>query len=121
MSHFLTRNGCPALYQEAYDTSAVRTLAKKYGNQNGPDRRISNRMRKHPALYGEAVKLPYLYFPVIIKDVGIRPEEKLPEADFMFLYAGKMVGDRQDCECGEDLKKPWECDPALQSYGEKHV
>lgn len=43
--------------------------------------------------YGEAVKLPYLYFPVIIKDVGvIRPEEKLPEAIFMFLYAGENGG-----------------------------
>lgn len=39
--------------------------------------------------YGEAVKLPYLYFPVIIKDVGvIRPEEKLPEADFYVLVCG---------------------------------
>lgn len=44
--------------------------------------------------YGEAVKLPYLYFPVIIKDVGvIRPEEKLPESQiFMFLYAGENGG-----------------------------
>ena len=35
------------------------------------------------------MKLPYLYFPVIIKDVGvIRPEEKLPEADFYVLVCG---------------------------------
>ena len=46
-------------------------------------------MRKHPALLCDAVKLPYLYFPVIIKDVGvIRPEEKLPEADFYVLVCG---------------------------------
>ncbi len=62
-------------------------------------------MRKHPPYYGEAVKLPYLYFPVIIKDVGvIRPERNFRKQIFMFLYAGENVGDRQDCECGEDLK-----------------
>ena len=31
MSYFLTRNGCPALYQEEYDTDTVRTLAKNMG------------------------------------------------------------------------------------------
>ena len=62
---------------------------RKIWESNGPDRRISNRMRKHPALLCDAVKLPYLYFPVIIKDVGvIRPEEKLPEADFYVLVCG---------------------------------
>lgn len=121
MSHFLTRNGCPALYQEAYDTSAGSHTCEKYGNQNGPEPGVyrigCGSIRPY---YGEAVKLPYLYFPVIIKDVGvIRPEEKLPEADFYVLVCGGKVGSRQDCECGEDLKKPWECDPALQSYGEK--
>ena len=50
MSYFLTRNGCPALYQEAYDTDTVRVTCEKYGNQDGQDRRISNWMRKHPAL-----------------------------------------------------------------------
>ena len=89
MSHFLTRNGCPALYQEAYDTSAVRTLAKNMGiktDRTGVYRIGCGSIRPY---YGEAVKLPYLYFPVIIKDVGvIRPEEKLPEADFYVLVCG---------------------------------
>ena len=89
MSHFLTRNGCPALYQEDYDTSAVRTLAKNMGiktDRTGVYRIGCGSIRPY---YGEAVKLPYLYFPVIIKDVGvIRPEEKLPEADFYVLVCG---------------------------------
>ena len=89
MSYFLTRNGCPALYQEAYDTSAVRTLAKNMGiktDRTGVYRIGCGSIRPY---YGEAVKLPYLYFPVIIKDVGvIRPEEKLPEADFYVLVCG---------------------------------
>ena len=89
MSHFLTRNGCPALYQEAYDTSAVRTLAKNMGiktDRTGVYRIGCGSIRPY---YGDAVKLPYLYFPVIIKDVGvIRPEEKLPEADFYVLVCG---------------------------------
>ena len=89
MSYFLTRNGCPALYQEEYDTDTVRTLAKNMGvkaDRNGVYQIGCGNIRPY---YGEAVKLPYLYFPVIIKDVGvIRPEEKLPEADFYVLVCG---------------------------------
>ena len=78
-------------------------------------------MRKHRPYYGDAVKLPYLYFPVIIKDVGvIRPEEKLPEADFYVLVCGgKWWEIDRTVNAAKILKKPWECNPALQSYGEK--
>ena len=40
--------------------------------------------------YGEAVKLPYLYFPIIIKDTGCRWQTggALPEADFLVLVCG---------------------------------
>ena len=89
MSHFLTRNGCPALYQEAYDTSAVRTLAKNMGiktDRTGVYRIGCGSIRPY---YGEAVKLPYLYFPVIIKDAGvIRSGRELPGADFYVLVCG---------------------------------
>ena len=106
MSHFLTRNGCPALYQEAYDTSAVRTLAKNMGIKIGPDRRISNRMRKHPALLWRCCEAAISLFSSNHKGCGSDPpgRETSGSRIFMFLYAGgKMVGDRQDCECGEDL------------------
>ena len=89
MSYFLTRNGCPALYQEAYDTDTVRVLAKNMGIKT--DRTGVYRIGCGSILpyYGEAVKLPYLYFPVVIKDAGvIRPEETLPEADFYVLVCG---------------------------------
>lgn len=121
MSHFLTRNGCPALYQEAYDTSAGSHTCEKYGNQNGPDRRISNRMRKHPALLWRGCEAAISLFSSNHKGCGSDPPGRETSGS-RFLCScmrGKMVGDRQDCECGEDLKKPWECDPALQSYGEK--
>jgi len=89
MSYFLTRNGCPALYQEEYDTDTVRTLAKNMGvkaDRNGVYQIGCGNIRPY---YGEAVKLPYLYFPVIIKDAGvIRSGRELPEADFYVLVCG---------------------------------
>ena len=93
MSYFLTRNGCPALYQEAYDTDTVRTLAKNMGvkaDRTGVYRIGCGSIRPY---YGEAVKLPYLYFPVIIKDAGvIRPDGNFRKQIFMFLYAGENGG-----------------------------
>lgn len=89
MSYFLTRNGCPALYQEEYDTDTVRTLAKNMGvkaDRNGVYQIGCGNIRPY---YGEAVKLPYLYFPVIIKDAGvIRSGRELPGADFYVLVCG---------------------------------
>ena len=122
MSYFLTRNGCPALYQEEYDTDTVRTLAKNMGlkaDRNGVYQIGCGNIRPY---YGEAVKLPYLYFPVIIKDAGvIRSGRELPGADFMFLYAGKMVGDRQGCKCGKMLKSRGKVILLFNHMEKKHV
>ena len=89
MSYFLTRNGCQALYQEEYDTDTVRQLAKNMGvkaDGNGVYHVGCGNIRPY---YGSAAKLPYLYFPVIIKDAGVVcQEEELPEADFYILVCG---------------------------------
>ena len=102
MSNFLTRNGCPALYQEAYDTDTVRVLAKTAGlsaDASGVYHFGCTNIRPY---YGEAVKLPYLYFPVIIKDTGCQWQTgcRLPEADFIVLVCGG---------------KWWENDASLQA------
>lgn len=90
ISNFLTRNGCPALYQEAYDTDAARVLIRTAGltaDSSGVYHFGCSHIRPY---YGEAVKLPYLYFPIIIKDTGCRWQTGgvLPEADFLVLVCG---------------------------------
>lgn len=90
LSNFLTRNGYPTLYQEEYDTDTIRTMAR---NLNAKPDRIGvyhigcNNIRP---FYGKSVKLPYHYFPIIIKDIGTswKEQKNLPEADFYVLLCG---------------------------------
>ena len=123
MSYFLTRNGCPALYQEEYDTDTGYGPhpCEKYGGQGGPERRISNRMRKHPALLWRSCEAAISLFSSNHKGRGSDPV-RTGTSGSRFLCScmrGKMVGDRQGCKCGKNAEKPWKGDPALQPYGEK--
>lgn len=90
LSTFLTRNGFPTLYQEEYDTGTVRALANGRGlkaDRRGVFRIGALRLRPY---YGEAVRLPYLYYPIVIKDTGASwtQNRRLPEADFCVLVCG---------------------------------
>jgi len=90
MSGFLTRNGYPALYQEDWDTDAVRTLArntKAKADSAGIYHVKSIGIRP---FYGKTVKLPYRYYPVVVKDVGTswQQNNELPDADFYVLVCG---------------------------------
>ena len=109
MSYFLTRYVCGS------------HTCEKYGNQNGPDRRISNRMRKHPALLWRSCEAAISLFSSNHKGRGSDPV-RTGTSGSRFLCScmrGKMVGDRQGCKCGKNAEKPWKGDPALQPYGEK--
>ena len=75
---------------EAYDTDAARVLIRTAGltaDSSGVYHFGCSHIRPY---YGEAVKLPYLYFPIIIKDTGCRWQtgDVLPEADFLVLVCG---------------------------------
>ena len=90
ISNFLTRNGYPALYQEEYDTDAVRILARNINakaDSTGVFHIGSLCIRPY---YGKSVKMPYHYFPIIIKDIGVswKDEKDLPEGDFYVLVCG---------------------------------
>ena len=89
MTCFLTRNGYRTLYQEEYDTETVRMLAKHMKLQPDGTGVYHIGCADIRPYYGSAVKLPYLYFPVIIKDAGvICPEKEIPEGDFYILVCG---------------------------------
>lgn len=90
MTNFLTRNGYPTLYQEAYDSDAARMFARNRNakaDSSGVYHIGSLNIRPY---YGTSVKVPYLYFPTIIKDMGAvwQEERSLPEADFYVLVCG---------------------------------
>lgn len=90
MSNFLTRNGCPALYQEEHDTDAVRTLirnTKAKADDTGVYHMGALSIRPY---YGSSVKMPYRYFPAVIKDIGTSWQESacLPEAALYVLVCG---------------------------------
>ena len=94
---------------------------EKYGGQGGPERRISNRMRKHPALLWRSCEAAIPLFSSNHKGRGSDPV-RTGTSGSRFLCScmrGKMVGDRQGCKCGKNAEKPWKGDPALQPYGEK--
>ena len=67
---FLTRNGYPALYQEAHDSDAARTLAKNMKGKADDAGILRVGGLSVLPCYGEAVKLPSRYFPAVVKDVG---------------------------------------------------
>lgn len=89
MSNFLTRNGFPTLYQEGYDTEAVRILARNLGlRADGAGVYHIGEMNLCP-YYGRSVSMPYPYFPTIIKDTGpFQKQKAMPEADFVILVCG---------------------------------
>lgn len=106
LSNFLTRNGYPALYQEAHDTDTARNLAKRKHAE--PDRfgvcHIGD-LNLRP-YYGPSVQMPYPYYPMIIKDMGVlRPEYgKIPDLpggpEFLLVVCGGQ---------------PWELDRTIAS------
>lgn len=90
ISTFLTRNGYPALYQEEYDTDAVRLFMRNTkARPDGAGVFHIGSLHIRP-YYGRTVKMPYRYFPIIIKDIGTawQGQETLPEADFFVLVCG---------------------------------
>ena len=90
ISTFLTRNGYPALYQEEYDTDAVRLFMRNTkARPDGAGVFHIGSLHIRP-YYGKTVKMPYRYFPIIIKDIGTawQGQETLPEADFFVLVCG---------------------------------
>lgn len=102
LANFLTRNGVDTLYQEEYDAESGRNLV-----------RILNAKPDHSGIYqigcfcirpyyGRSVRMPYRYFPAIVKDIGTKWKEQadIPEADFFVLVCGG---------------KPWETDCVLNA------
>jgi serine/threonine-protein kinase len=90
ISNFLTRNGYPALYQEEYDTDAVRTLVRNMhvkADRTGVYRIGCTSIRPN---YGRAVKLPCPFYPTVIKDTGIawQGASALPDAEIYVLVCG---------------------------------
>ncbi len=76
---------------------------EKYGGQGGPERRISNRMRKHPALLWRSCEAAISLFSSNHKGRGSDPV-RTGTSGSRFLCScmrGKMVGDRQGCKCGK--------------------
>ena len=102
ISNFLTRNGYPALYQEEWETDAVRTMARTR-NMEANDAGIyhMDSLCVRP-FYGRSVKLPCRYFPAVVKDTGVSWKEGtfLPEADLYVMVCGG---------------KWWEVDSTLQA------
>ena len=90
MASFLARSGYQTLYQEECDTGAMRNLLHRLRaktDQTGVYRLGCLIIRPY---YGRAVKMPYHYFPVTIKDAGTkwRSQEELPDADHYILVCG---------------------------------
>lgn len=90
LSNFLTRNGYPTLYQEEYDTDTVRIMARNLNAKSDSTGVYHIGCSNIRPFYGKSVKMPYHYFPTIIKDIGMSWEEEtsLPEADFYVLVCG---------------------------------
>lgn len=104
ISNFLARNGCPALYQEEYDTDTIRILAKNRhvkADSTGVYQIGCTNIRPY---YGKSVKVPYLFFPTVVRDAGTAWQENhvLSDADFYVLVCGG---------------KWWEIDNTLRTAG----
>lgn len=102
MSNFLTRNGFQTLYQEEYDADSVRNLVRNRNAKPDSSGVYHIGCLNIRPFYGRSVRMPYHYFPVIVKDTGIMWQEQknLPEADFYVLVCGG---------------KPWETDCAARA------
>ncbi len=89
-TNFLTRNGYLTLYQELYDTDTVRTLARTLGAKTDEAGVYHFGCLNICPYYGKSVKLPYHYYPIIIRDLGVswKDDPELPEADFYVLVSG---------------------------------
>lgn len=113
-ANFLTRNGYPTLYQESYDTDSVRNLVRNLSVKSDEAGVYHFGCLNIRPFYGKSVKLPYRYYPIIIRDIGTSWREKkdLPAADLCVLVCGG---------------KWWETDAfleaarALKSYGNQTV
>ncbi|MCI8453448.1 MAG: serine/threonine protein kinase [Lachnospiraceae bacterium] len=90
MSNFLARNGYPTLYQEEYDTDAVRALARSMGLHADSTGVFQIGALKLRPYYGRSVQMPYRYFPTIVKDTGAFWQQGniLPKADYYVLLCG---------------------------------
>lgn len=89
-SNFLTRNGCPTLYQEEYDTETARNLVRSLSaKEDGSGVYHKGCLYIRP-YYGSSIRMPYQYFPVITKDIGAswQAQRDLPEADQYILVCG---------------------------------
>lgn len=89
-SNFLTRNGCQTLYQEEYDTETARNLVRSLrAKDDGSGVYHKGCLHIRP-YYGSSIRMPYQYFPVITKDIGVswQAEKDLPEADQYILVCG---------------------------------
>ena len=97
MSVFLTRNGFQTLYQEEYDADSIRNLVRNRNAKPDSCGVYQIGCLNIRPFYGRSVRMPYPYFPVIVKDAGTmwQGTKELPEADFYVLVCGG---------------KPWETD-----------
>ena len=89
-SNFLTRNGCPTLYQEEYDTETARNLVRSLSARKDDSGVYQKGCLYIRPNYGDSVRIPYRYFPVITKDIGAGWQEQndLPEGDYYVLVCG---------------------------------
>lgn len=96
LANFLTRNGCTSLYQELTDSSSVRNLAHYQGAKQDEYGEYHFGCFHIRPFYGNSVKLPYRFYPNIIKDIGIswKEERELPEADLYILICGSRCWER---------------------------
>jgi len=90
MSDFLIRSGHMTLYQEEYDTNTVRSLARSKGVRADSFGVYHIGCLNIRPYYGSSVRMPYLYFPIIIKDMGTswKQAARLPEAGLFVLVCG---------------------------------
>ncbi|MBO5485449.1 MAG: serine/threonine protein kinase, partial [Eubacterium sp.] len=102
LSNFLARKGCPTLYQEEYDTDTVRNLARNLSAKSDSAGVYHIGCLNILPFYGKSIKLPYHYYPVVIKDTGVCRQwgKDMPEGDFYVLVCGG---------------KWWETDAALHA------
>lgn len=108
ISNFLTRNGCPALYQEEYDTDTIRTLIKNRKLKEDRTGVYHIGCTNIRPFYGKSVKMPYLFFPIIVKDTGVTWQEGLllPEADlYVLVCGGKWWETDRTLRAAEQLRK----------------
>lgn len=90
MSSFLARNGYQTLYQEECDTDTIRNLLHHFHVRPDHAGVFHLGCLGIRPYYGRAVKMPYRYFPVTIKDAGTiwNVQESVSDADFYILVCG---------------------------------